>query len=344
VPFVSVIVPTARRPERMHKLLSSLAALDYPAFEIVIVDNAPDDPRTRQEIEAFAARDPRVRYMNEPLPGSSVARNRGIAEVDSELLAFTDDDVEVDPQWLSWIVERFLADPRVDVVTGLVLPANLDTPEQRWFEEFSGFGKGFDLALYDTDEHRAEDRPLYPYWGGVFGSGNNMAYRRRVLLEIGGLDPALGAGSPALAGADIEAFSHAILRGSRLAYEPRALCWHDHRATPAAVSKQTFSYAVGVTAILTKWLLRDPRLWLQAGRQAASLAAGMLPRFATPSTASSHEISRLSLQLKMNRERGALRRQLAGFALGPAYYARSVLWARRLRLRAVLPARDHADA
>jgi O-antigen biosynthesis protein len=332
-PFVTVIVPTAGRPERIPNCLASLTAMDYPRYEVLIVDNAFADGRTRDIVEAWAANDARVRYAAEPLPGSSVARNRGVRESTSALLAFTDDDVKVDPAWLSWMVEPFLADEQVGVVTGLVMPARMDTPEQRWFEQFSGFGKGLEPRRFDTGPNVAADRLLFPYWGAAFGSGNSMAFRRDVLLEIGGFDPALGAGSPAKAGADIESFSHAILRGRRLAYEPRAVCWHDHRAHEAALRRQTFNYGVGCTAILTKWLLRDHRLRRLVAREALGLP---LRRLASRGRTAPPEIARLNLQFAMNRSHGTLPRQLAGFALGPLLYARSLLWARRLRLRAVL--------
>jgi len=332
LPFVSVIVPTTRRPERIETCLESLLALRYPHFEILVVDNAPEDPQTRAVVRSRAREDERVRYLAESRPGSSVARNRGIREARGEILAFTDDDVVVDGEWLRWMIEPFLHDARVGVVTGLVLPARFDTPDQRWFEELSGFGKGFEPRCFDRDVNRADERLLYPYWGGVFGSGNSMAFRPALLERIGGFDPALGAGSRALAGADIEAFSHAILIGSRLAYEPRAVCWHDHRADAAAVDRQMFNYGVGLTAILTKWLLRDPRLAWAIVRQCASfLTPRVRSRDATP-----HELSRLGRQLRMNRRRNTLGLQIRGYCSGPVLYARSVVWARRLRLRSVL--------
>jgi GT2 family glycosyltransferase len=333
-PLVSVVVPTAGRPERIRTCLSRLQQLHYANLEIIIVDNAPDDPRTRAVVEGPAGEDKRVRYVAEPLQGSSVARNRGVAEAHGEILAFTDDDTIVDAEWLAWLVEPFLSDEQVGVVTGLVLPARLETSEQRWFEEFSGFGKGFTPRVFDCGDHRADERLFYPYWGAVFGSGNNMAFRRRVLEDIDGFDPALGAGSRALAGEDVESFSHAIMAGSRLAYEPHAVCWHDHRADATAVDRQVFSYAVGLTATLTKWLLRDPRLARVIATQTVSFLV-TLAGARQGSRDMPHELSRLGRQLRMNRRRRTLGLQLRGYLLGPVLYLRSVIWAKRLRLHSV---------
>ncbi len=333
-PLVSVVVPTARRPERIQTCLSSLQQLRYANLEIIIVDNAPDDPRTRALVDGRGREDERVRYVAERLQGSSVARNRGVAEARGEILAFTDDDAVVDAGWVAWLVESFLSDTQVGVVTGLVLAARLDSPEQRWFEQFSGFGKGFAPRLFDCADHRADERLLYPYWGAVFGSGNNMAFRRRVLEDIDGFDPALGAGSRALAGEDVESFSHAILAGHRLAYEPRAVCWHDHRADATAVDRQVFSYGVGLTATLTKWLVRDPRLARLIVAQTASFLLSLVAARAGSGEVP-HELARLGSQLRMNRRRRTLGLQLRGYLLGPVLYVRSVIWARRLRLHSV---------
>jgi O-antigen biosynthesis protein len=338
-PFASVIVPTAGRPERIEACVRGLQGLRYASFEIVVVDNAPDVPGTREAVKRMAAEDRRVRYVAERAPGSSVARNRGIREAAADLLAFTDDDVLVDPDWLAEMIEPFLRDERVGVVTGLVMPARMDTPEQRWFEEYSGFGKGLEPRVYDL-EQGGEGHLLYPYWGAAFGSGNSMAFRRSVIEGIGGFDPALGAGSPARAGADIEAFSHAILAGGRLAYQPRAVCWHDHRASGDALRRQTFSYGAGFTAIVTKWVLRRPRLAVELFAQVGR--ALVRRRRDRGDEAAPRELGRLRNQLAMSRAQGTLGVQLGGYAVGPALYLRSALWARRRRLNAVLERREVA--
>ncbi|HEU0318605.1 MAG TPA: glycosyltransferase family 2 protein, partial [Solirubrobacteraceae bacterium] len=275
MPSVAAIVPTAGRPDDIGRCLARLAALDYPRLEIIVVDNRPADGATRRVVEDAAARDRRVRYVAEPRPGSSVARNRGAAETQAEIVAFTDDDVAVDALWLRWMVEPFVDDEQVQAVTGLVLAASYDTVEQQVFEEYAGFGKGFARRPYDMGANRPAGQLLYPYWGAPFGSGNSMAFRRRALVGIGGFDPALGAGSPALAGADIESFTQIVLGGGRLVYEPRAVVWHDHRRDPDALARQLFNYSVGSTAILTKWMLRDPRAVIAVGRAVRTVAGSV---------------------------------------------------------------------
>jgi len=320
-PHVTVIVPTGGRSAHLERCLRSLRALRYPRFDLLVVDNKPEDPATRGVVKAQAVDDGRIRYSAEPRPGSSVARNHGVVRTTAELVAFTDDDVVVEPEWLDWLVRPFLDDPAVGVVTGLVLPAELETPAQWWFEQYGGFAKGFEHRVYDLNGHRADDRLLYPYWGGVFGSGNSMAFRRSSLCAIGGFDPALGAGSVARAGSDIEAFSHVILRGERLVYEPRSVCWHEHRREERALRRQLLNYGVGFTAILTKWALRDPTLLLMLIRR---LPAGLRAETGGAPGAKPD----LPAYLR--------RLELVGYLLGPLLYARSVIWARRLRLADVM--------
>ena len=316
-PRVTVIVPTSGRGDRLERCLRSLRALRYPCFDVLVVDNCPADPATQRIVKAHAREDSRIGYTAESRRGSSVARNHGISCTASEIVAFTDDDVVVDPDWLGALVRPFLRDPRVAAVTGLVLPGELETHAQWCFERYRGFGRGLEQREFDLHNHRAEDRLFYPYWGGVFGSGNSMAFRRARLCAIGGFDPALGAGSVARAGSDVEALSRLVLSGERIAYEPHAVCWHAHRLEERDLRRQLFNYGIGLTAILTKWSLRHPSLVLsilraipQALRGAPSAQPGQRPG--------------LPPHLR--------RLEVLGYMLGPLFYVRSVRSARRLRL------------
>jgi GT2 family glycosyltransferase len=250
---LSVVIPTVGRPDALARCLSSLATAAEALFEVIVVDNRPGDGETEQVVRSFAAADHRFRCVPEPEPGHAVARNRGLHEARGELLAFLDDDVVSDPGWHEWITAPF-ADPDVGAVTGMVLPVSLATPAQKRFERYAGFAKGIERRAYDLGEHRADDRFMYPFWGGMFGSGANMAFRRSSLLRVGGFDQALPGGE------DTEALSRLVRNGDRLVYEPRALCWHAHRADEESLRRQAFSYGTSFGANLTKALLTDPRV------------------------------------------------------------------------------------
>lgn len=321
-PSVTVIIPTAGRPRQLERCLRSMRSLRGPEFDILVVDNRPDKGGTKQVVGGFAASDLRVRYLAEHRPGSSVARNRGIAATAAEFVALTDDDVVVDENWLIWLLAPF-GDRDVMAVTGMVLPLELQTAAQKRFEQYAGFSKGLDRRAYDLKTARADNRMLYPYWGGVFGSGNSMAFRRSDIAAAGGFDPTLGAGSPALAGADMEAMSAAILRGGRLVYEPRSLCWHEHRRDDDALRRQIFNYGAGFTAILTKYLISDAR-FLAAAMRSIPVAL-KLRRRRTPLEGDTSVLPKDFARLA---RRGMLK--------GPRLYAKSRRWSRRLDLDQVI--------
>jgi GT2 family glycosyltransferase len=254
LPFVSAVVTTCDRPFQLRRTLDSLLAQSYPAFELIVVDNRPGSVTTRQTIGERYGDDPRVRYVQEPRAGLSAARNAGLASVRGEIVAFTDDDVTVDRYWLSSLAHAFLRDEAVACVTGLILPLELDTPAQLWFEQFGGFGKGFQRRSFDLGPHRPPDA-LFPYAAGRFGSGASSAFRAAVLRALGGFAVELGAGTPACGGEDLDAYLSVLQAGHRLVYEPRAILWHPHRLDLPGLSRQIHRYGVGLSAALTKRFL-----------------------------------------------------------------------------------------
>ena len=260
----TVIVATTGRPDVLRRTLESLLALRCEDFDVVVVDNRPGQGDTAALVAEFDG-PIAVRYLAQPIAGAAIARNTGVAAAAaSTFVAFTDDDVIVDKHWLSWMLAPFCEDG-VEVSTGLVLPLSLDSPDQKRFETYAGFGKGFTQERYDLKQHRAA-RLLYPFWGGIFGSGNSMAFRREALVAVGGFDPALGPARPASGGEDLAAFTDVVLRGGRLVYEPRAVCWHEHRASEEELIRQVRSYGVGLTATLWRFARRDRRFWIAAVR------------------------------------------------------------------------------
>lgn len=258
-PSVSVVIGTRDRPEQLSICLGSVRTLDYPAYEIIVVDNVPSNDATAELVRAMMGGDaPEVRYVREDEPGLSAARNRGLAESKGSVVAFTDDDVFVDAHWLAHLVAGFSRADNVACVTGNVFPREMETPAQSLFEDFGGFSKGFRRRVFDRSGQGATGR-LYPYTAGMFGTGANFAFRTEVLRRMGGFDPALSVGTPARGGEDLAAFFGIISRGYRLVYEPAAVVFHSHRRDYPGLKNQIRGYGVGLTAYLTKCLLEDPR-------------------------------------------------------------------------------------
>jgi GT2 family glycosyltransferase len=249
---ISVVVPTSGSVDRLAACLDTLLAGDHRELDVVVVDNAPDRPATADLLRRRYGGDARVRRVAEPRPGAVPARNAGLAAAREALVAFADDDVLLDRRWLSAICAAFASDADVDAVTTLILPRELETPAQRWLEQFGGFAKGCHRRTFDLRAHRPPD-PLYPYSPGTYGSGAGMAFRTRALRELGGFDTRLSTG-----GEDLDAFLKVILSGRRLAYEPSAIAWHHHHPDARSARRTMFRYGAGLTALMTKWLVRDP--------------------------------------------------------------------------------------
>lgn len=323
-PFASVVIATRNRPDSLARCLDSLATLIYPAFEVIVVDNAPSDDATERFFAGRYADSDRIRYVREDRPGLASAHNRGVREISprSRFVAFTDDDVVVDPYWLCELMRGFEAEANVGCVTGLIFPAELETWPQLLIEQFGGFNKGFRRQIFDQGRHRPDDR-LFPFTPGRFGSGANMAFRTEALEKIGGFDPAIGAGTPALGGDDLAAFFQIVRAGYALVYEPAAIVRHTHYRDYAALQRQIHGYGVGLTAFLTKALLDEPRL--------LPLLARKLPGGLSYA---------LSARSGKNRKKGldyppeltALERK--GMLHGPVAYLRSRAAARRLQREA----------
>jgi len=256
-PFASVVVATRDRPESLRRCLESLLEMDYPHFEIVVVDSAPSSDATAMLLKQSFGEYRQIRYLRESRPGLAVAHNHALMAIDADIIAFTDDDVIVDALWLLQLVKAFAVSENVACVTGLILPRELETPAQLWVEQYVGFNKGFSRRLFDLKDNRPTD-PLFPFSAGVFGSGANMAFKTAALREIGGFDPALGAGSGGRGGDDLAAFFDVVTSGYAIVYEPAAINWHQHRRDYAGLRKQMYGYGVGLTAYLTKTLMDRP--------------------------------------------------------------------------------------
>jgi len=240
---VSVVVCTRHRPDRLRRCLAALAHLDPAPGEVVVVDNTDGDPATRAAVEE---RGP-FRYLVEPKPGLSAARNAGIAATSGDVIAFTDDDVLPRQAWLMGLLQPF-AEGRVGAVTGLVLPAALSTEAELLFErDFGGFGGGFLRRRFDRRFLRGMRWHTPPVW--KIGAGANMAVRRRALDIVGVFDERLGAGAAGCS-EDSELWYRLIEAGFECVYEPSAVVVHHHREDLTGIRQQLRDYMRGhVTAL-----------------------------------------------------------------------------------------------
>jgi glucosyl-dolichyl phosphate glucuronosyltransferase len=216
---ITLILCTYNRCQSLATALESVADSQLPdsvSWEVLVVDNNSKD-ETRNVVENLSQRHPgRFRYLFETQQGKSNALNAGIREARGEILAFMDDDVIADAQWLQNLTAVFL-NADVAGAGGRVLPERNFAPPV-WLSLKGRYALA-PLAIFDLGPEPGEltEAPF----------GTNMAYRREVFERLGGFRTDLGPrpGSEAR-GEDTDFGDRALASGQRLWYEPSAIVYH----------------------------------------------------------------------------------------------------------------------
>ena len=215
MPMVSVVICAYNAERTMRPCLESLKKLDYPNFEVVIVDDGSRD-RTAEISTDF----PEFRLIRQPNKGLSVARNVGMQAARGELIAYTDSDCVVDPHWLTLMV-RSITENNFDGCGG----PNYAPHEDGWIEACCAASPGAPchvLIAEDRAEHLA---------------GCNMVFTRAALTKVGGFDPQFTA-----AGDDVDVCWRMLDAGLKLGFSPAAFVWHFRRNTIKAYYGQQRGY------------------------------------------------------------------------------------------------------
>ncbi|GGQ40411.1 glycosyltransferase family 2 protein [Couchioplanes azureus] len=260
---ISVVLCTRNRPGHLRTALASLQRLAYGTFEVVVVDNGSDTDATHRIVAELG--DPRIRSVDAPVPGLSRARNVGLRHARHDVVAYTDDDVVVDPGWLAGISAGFRSEPGVSCVSGMVPSVELTSPCQAYFDKRVTWARNSVRESFSLRRPRPAE-PMFPFEVGRFGTGANFAIRRETVLALGGFDEGFGVGSPTGGGEDIDMFVRVLLSGHTLVYEPSAIIWHRHRPDLASLSRQIRDYGTGLGAWITQLALQ-PRTAMMITRR-----------------------------------------------------------------------------
>ena len=246
---LTVVIPTRGRAASLERCLRAVLAGDHAHVSVLVIDNDPVDDSAFGAVDRLA--DDRVRYVHEVRRGASVARNRGLHEATTDIVAFVDDDTEPDRHWAARIAGAFAADPALACLSGPVLAARLTTADEIAADSVVEWSKGFATRRFSLTDPPS-DSAVFPFSPGLFGVGANLAVRADVARAAGGFDEALGPGTPTSSGEDCEFLVRLVLAGHVLGYEPAAYVWHHHRPTTAALRTQVRGYAVGLGSFLAK--------------------------------------------------------------------------------------------
>jgi GT2 family glycosyltransferase len=216
-PRVSVVVCAYNAADTLDDCLDSLGRLNYPDFEVIVVNDG-----SRDATGDIARRYP-VRLVSVPNGGLSAARNIGLSAAAGEIVAYTDADVRVDRDWLTYLVQPFLTS---DVV-GSGGP-NIVPPDDSLVAQCVARAPGGPTQVL-LDDRIAEHVP-----------GCNMAFRREALLAIGGFNPVY-----LRAGDDVDICWRLQAKKQQIGFSPSALVWHHHRPSIKAYWRQQAGYGEG---------------------------------------------------------------------------------------------------
>jgi GT2 family glycosyltransferase len=216
-PRVSVVICAYNAASTLEDNLSSLAQLDYPNYEVIVVNDGSTD-----KTPEIASRYP-FRMISVPNGGLSAARNLGLNAATGEIVAYTDADTRVDRHWLSHLVQPFIETDVAGVGGPNVVPS-----DDSWVAQCVARSPGGPVHVM-IDNTTAEHIP-----------GCNMAFRKSALDSISGFDPTY-----TKAGDDVDICWRLQERGLRLGFAPGALVWHHHRASVKAYFRQQVGYGEG---------------------------------------------------------------------------------------------------
>jgi len=231
-PFISVIVPVLNRERDIGRCLESLLALDYPSFEIIVVENGSTD-QTPEVISRYP-----VRMVIERKRGAYIARNTGMEMAQGEIIAFTDSDCVVEKDWLKALAGNYI-DQRVGGVGGHLLPFKAST----MVEQFLSFGI---LAIFHSPRKGPVRSDPHRFLSGALGSAN-MSYRSCVLKELGGFDPNL-----AFFGGDYDLCWRVQRAGYAVIYDPEAIVYHRLRNSLSSMITQFFYFGKYLPLLLKR--------------------------------------------------------------------------------------------
>lgn len=214
-PRISIVVATYNGGETLRECLLSLERLDYPDYEVIVVDDGSTDD-TEEILRDFLS----IRVWRQENRGLSVARNVGIGLASGEIVAFTDSDCVADADWLYFVALAMLGGN----CAGVGGP-NLTPWERRPIHRTVAHAPGHATHVL-LDIEVAEHVP-----------GCNMAFWRSSLVEAGSFDPTFRK-----AGDDVDMIWRLQEKGGRILFAPAAFVWHHRRSTIGAYLKQQMGY------------------------------------------------------------------------------------------------------
>lgn len=260
---VSIVICTRNRPDDLRACLKAISQLHTLPDEVLVIDNTLGQPEVEHAALASGAR-----YLPEPNPGLSRARNRGLSESRCDIVVYLDDDSRPTEDWLGYLVEPF-RDPLVAAVTGDTVPSRSDLASSR-----------------ETTSRSLSNRD--PLWfeiaafGGL-GIGANMALRKSACVGWKVFEERLGRGAPFRIGEESYAFISLLARGFHAVHVPPAVVVHPLKQIDVALEAKCAiayylllfnefpSHRLEIMQFLFRRLRRRPLPWPRLSLEACGI-------------------------------------------------------------------------
>lgn len=266
----SVVICTKNRFSDLKRCLESVSSSysSYPYYELIVVDSSSEESTRNankklvEEIEG--------KYIYEPRNGLSIARNVGISISTGNIIVFGDDDFIVDKDWLKNLIKNY--ENKIAGCTGRMVTYRNDEVSEL-YERYMSFDRGNKKRLFSQKDisifrliklatcignKRLYDKTPVP-WAVGFGF---LSFRKEILNDIGNFDIKLGRGTPNIGADDIDVIYSILKKGHKMAYDPDAIVYHNHRQSYSELFKDSYNSGASIKAITTKYMLNEGDIYM----------------------------------------------------------------------------------
>lgn len=224
---ISVIIPYLNAEATIEQCVASLLNQTYPAEKTVLlfVDNGSTDQSTKK-LSKLIAKENRARIIYCSRQGSYSARNSGLKQADSEIIAFTDSDCIAHPRWLETLVRNY-SSKKIGGVGGKLIPL--------WVKDKPDFYATYHwlVGVYEQSLR---------YAAGYIQTAN-ASYRKEILDKMHGYDESF------VSGGDADLSWRVADSGHKILYDPKAVVYHHPRRSVTALACLFIRYGKGTAEL-----------------------------------------------------------------------------------------------
>ncbi len=236
--MITVAIVVRNGEETIGRTLDSIFSGQFHPDEVLVIDGLSEDG-TLDVVKNYALKY-NIRIVSNPQRKIAFGRNIALREAQGDIIAYTDADCIVDQTWLIRIYQRFEEDPELAGCGGRMLPL----PPRNKLERFAGRVFLEEIMRYDNHLRYCDQ----PSVAGALITANS-AYRREILLEIGGFDEWFGN-----YGEDIDLYWRLIKSGYRLLYDPDIVVYHRFPHTLGKLLRKHFGFGIASSRLAKKHL------------------------------------------------------------------------------------------